>query len=284
MQTLSEIKALLAARGIRPKHRFGQNFLHDQNQLRRLIAHADVRVGDAVLEVGPGTGSLTAALLEAGACVVSCEIDHDMVEIMKDVFPVELASRTLRLVEGDCLADKRTLNPDIVAALSDTSAKCFSLIANLPYHAATPLIITLLISHRPGTNQGCRGMFMTIQREVAERITAPPSSKAYGPLSVLTQTLAVPEMLGFLPPSCFWPEPDVVSAMIAVHPKNEIAVPEADIANYAGFVRFAFAQRRKQLQRVVGPEIMARSGLDGRRRAETLAPEDFVRLFVIAKS
>ena len=132
MQTLSEIRALLDSRGLRPRKRFGQNFLHDKNQLRRLVDASGVGEGDVVLEVGPGTGTLTEALLERGARVIASEIDEDLAGISEE----RLGDR-VTLVRGDCLGGRRTLAPAIVAAIDGRS---FTLVANLPYQAASPLM------------------------------------------------------------------------------------------------------------------------------------------------
>ena len=136
MQTLNEIKGLLAQRGVRPRKRLGQHFLHDHNQLRRLVDAAALRPGDLVLEVGPGTGTLTEALLETGAEVVACEIDGVLASIVRD----RLGDR-LCLIEGDCLGRGRRLAEALVAVLGD---RPFTLVANLPYQVATRLIVALL--------------------------------------------------------------------------------------------------------------------------------------------
>ena len=171
MQTLSDIKAILATRGLEPKHRFGQNFLHDQNKLRALVAHSGAVAGDLVLEVGPGTGTLTEALLDAGCEVVACELDGDMAAIIKD----RLGSR-VTLIHGDYLDGKHAVSSAVLRALA---GRPFRLIANLPYGAATPLILNLA-AHHPT----CLGQFVTVQREVAQRLAAAPGSDAYGAATV----------------------------------------------------------------------------------------------------
>lgn len=252
MQTLTEIRGLLAARGLRPRHRFGQNFLHDQNQLRKLIEAAGVRPGDVVLEVGPGTGTLTEALLDAGAEVIACEIDRDLAALLRD----RLGER-ITLIEGDCLESQRVLNAAIVKALAGRE---FKLIANLPYNVASPLMTTLLIEH-----EECNGQFVTIQREVADRLLAKPGTKEYGPLGIIVQALATVERIAVLKPSCFWPEPEVTSAMVAVFPsptsgggrgaRGEGVLFNRDARRaFARFVTNLFSSRRKQLGRIFGRE------------------------------
>ncbi|MCZ6835420.1 MAG: rRNA adenine dimethyltransferase family protein, partial [Planctomycetota bacterium] len=185
MQTLSDIRTLLAERCMHPKHKLGQNFLHDKNQLGKLMEAAQVGEGDLVLEVGPGTGTLTEALLEAGAHVIACEIDTDMADLIDDrlsmVCPTQ-KTNTFTLIRGDCLDKGRVINPAIVKAIAGRE---FKLVANLPYQIASPLMTTLLIDH-----SNCIGQYITIQREVADRLLAKPSTKAYGPLSIIVQAFA----------------------------------------------------------------------------------------------
>ncbi len=262
MQDLTTIKSLLAARGIRPKHRLGQNFLHDHNALRTLITAASVQPGETILEVGPGTGTLTECLLQAGARVVACELDRDMVAILRD----RLGQR-ITLVPGDCLADKHHLNPAVLDALG---LGPFRLVANLPYAAATPLIATLLESH-----PRCHGIVATIQREVADRLTARPGTGEIGPLTVVAQLLATVERVAILKPGSFWPPPEVTSAIVRIQPRQ----PRPDLPpTLAGLVERAYQQRRKQLRNTLGPDFPFPEGFDPSRRPETLAPAEWITL------
>ena len=262
MQDLGTIKSLLAARGIHPKHRFGQNFLHDHNALRTLMAAAAVQPGETILEVGPGTGTLTECLLDAGARVVACELDRDMAAIVRD----RLGSR-LALVEGDCLADKHHLNPDLLAALGSGS---FRMVANLPYAAATPLMATLLERHPT-----CRGMIVTIQREVADRLLARPGTGEIGPLTITAQLRASVERVATLKPGCFWPAPDVTSAIVQLTRREPAPALPSSLQT---LVETAFQQRRKQLRNTLGPDFPFPAGFDATRRPETLSPEEWVVL------
>lgn len=239
MQTISEIRSLLAARGITPKHKLGQNFLHDKNQLQKLIDSANVQPGEVVLEVGPGTGTLTEALLDAGATVVACEIDRDMVDIL-----TERLGEKITLIQGDCLESGRQLNASVRTALDKRS---FKLIANLPYQIASPLMARLLISHRE-----CAGQWVTIQREVADRLLAPPGTKTYGPLSIIVQALAAVRKLAVLKPNSFWPTPKVTSSMVEILPFDDRALDIDDAQAFAQFVTQLFTKRRKQLGTIFG--------------------------------
>ncbi|MFO0963560.1 MAG: rRNA adenine dimethyltransferase family protein [Phycisphaerales bacterium] len=292
-QTLSEIRSELAARGLRPKHALGQNFLHDQNQLRRLVAAAALEPGALVLEVGPGTGTLTETLLDAGCEVIACELDRDMAAIvrarnadraenmpgMPGIFSGGAAAAAaalprrpgrLHLIEADCLAHKHALAPALLQALA---GRPFTLVANLPYQAATPLMATLLERHPE-----CRGQFVTIQREVADRLHARAGTDAYGPISVTMALLARVEQIAVLPPGCFWPAPKVTSAMVAVHPRPASERPFDPWDPFSSFVQRTFSQRRKQLGTILGREAVAAAGIDPTRRPETLTPEEWVHL------
>lgn len=320
-QTLTEIRSLLAARGIRPKHRLGQNFLHDHNILRILVDAAGLPERGAraappvVLEVGPGTGALTEVLLERGARVIACEIDRDMIEILRErVMP--RAQGRLTIVEGDCLDGKRSLAPALLEALhaaataTEESASAsasspdpaasaastldrvstrrdlprFRLVSNLPYGSATPLIATLLCDHPE-----CDGLFATIQREVADRLAARPGSDAYGPLTVGVSLLARVERVAEVAPGCFWPAPEVSSAIVAVHPRGiGDRPPELDRPEHARrfqrFVTEVFSKRRKQLGSILGRGAALPPGVHASQRAEELAPDQWLALWQLTQA
>ena len=276
-QTLGEIREELAARGIRPKHRFGQNFLHDHNQLRRLVAASGVGAGDVVLEVGPGTGTLTETLLDAGCEVVACEIDRDMAEIVRtrNAHRLGAGAGRVTVVEADCLDGKHALGAAATAALG---GRPFRLVANLPYQAATPLMATLLERHPE-----CAGQFVTIQREVADRLLAGAGGEAYGPISVTMALLAEVELVAVLSPGCFWPAPKVTSAMVAIRPRGGARAVEP-WGEFSAFVQRVFGQRRKQLGAILGREAVAAAGFDPVRRPETLSPAEWIALSKMGKS
>jgi 16S rRNA (adenine1518-N6/adenine1519-N6)-dimethyltransferase len=261
MQDIATIRALLESRGLRPKHRFGQNFLHDPGAMRSILDAASVQAGETILEVGPGTGTLTESLLQAGARVVACELDRDMAAILR-----ERLGASITLIEADCLQDKHTLHPQLVAALGGP----FRLVANLPYAAATPLIATLLESH-----PACGGMVVTIQREVADRLTAKPDTSEIGPLTITAQLLATVKRIAILKPGAFWPAPDVQSAVVRLTPRNpRPSLPTA----LREVVDRAYQQRRKQLRNSLGPDFPFPAGFDCMRRPETLCPEEWLPL------
>lgn len=264
MQTLSEIKALLAGRGLQPRRRFGQNFLHDKNQLTRLVDAAEIVSGELVLEIGPGTGTLTETLVERGAEVVTVEIDRDLADIID-----EQLGEQVTLVRGDCFERQRRLAPDVLDALGDRS---FKLVANLPYQIASPLMAGLLIEH-----PACTGQWVTVQREVADRLIALPGGKTYGPLGIIVQALATVERIAVVKPGSFWPAPTVTSAMIAVRPR--VPRPFEDAAAFGRFVAMLFGARRKQLGTTLGRDAALPDGVTAQQRPESLTVEQLVELW-----
>jgi 16S rRNA (adenine1518-N6/adenine1519-N6)-dimethyltransferase len=261
VQTLSEIRGLLAERGLRPKRRLGQNFLHDKNLLARLVDAAAIAPGEVVLEVGPGTGTLTEALVEAGAEVIACEVDGDMAAIVQQ----RLGDR-ITLVRGDVLAHQRDLHHGIVERID---GRAFKLVANLPYQIASGLISTLLLDH-----PACAGQFVTIQREVADRLVARPSTKAYGPLSVIVQAFGEVQRIAILNRSCFWPQPEVSSAMVAITPRRDgHGIGRSQARDFSRFVTDLFSKRRKQLGTTIGREHAAWPRLEQVGITRDLRPE-----------
>lgn len=263
MQTLSEIKDVLSAHGLSPKKAMGQNFLCDHNLIRKLVDRAGVSEGELVLEVGPGTGVLTDELIERSARVIACEMDDGLAQIMRERF-----GDRITLIHGDCLETKRAINEEIARAIGGDD---FKLVANLPYSAATPLMLTLAIDY-----PNCRGMYVTVQKEVAERLRAHPRTKAYGEVSVIAQALCEVERVATLPPHCFWPRPKVTSEMIGL---DRRASPMTDEPRaLAEGVHRLFAERRKQIGRLFDEKTELPAGVERTMRAEALTVEQAVRL------
>lgn len=267
-QTLAEIRALLERHGLRPKHALGQNFLIDHNLIDKLVRTADLTPGDLVLEIGPGTGTLTEALIQAHTTVIACELDADLAELLRERFAEAIACRQLTLIEGDVLARSKALNPDVVAAIDGRS---FRLVANLPYGAGTPVIVQLATSHTP-----CLGQFVTIQREVAERLRAKPGSRDYGELTVLVAATCDVETIASVPPTCFWPRPKVSSEMVSIRRRAQPLT--TDIATLAELCRTLFTKRRKQLGAILGRDRDWPPGIEPTARPETLTPQQFIEL------
>lgn len=283
MQSLSEIKSMLEERGLSPRKAFGQNFLIDHNLIRKLVDASGVGEGDVVLEVGPGTGTLTEELLSRGCCVVAAEIDRGLAQMLRERFG-PMGERFV-LVEGDCLDGKRTLAGPLTAAIEAMIAsamrtkpnpcRVFRLVSNLPYGAGTSVMAILLADH-----PNCVGQAVTIQKEVAARLLAPAGSRDFGPVSVLAQAVAAVSLVATLPPECFWPRPDVTSAMVTLTRSEQPLTSEPrallDIAQKV------FERRRKQLggalADLVGKAFEFPDGIDRTMRAEQLSIAQFVTL------
>jgi 16S rRNA (adenine1518-N6/adenine1519-N6)-dimethyltransferase len=257
VQSASSIKSLLESRGLRPNRSLGQNFLVEPAHIRRLIDASGAGGGDAVLEVGPGTGALTDELLARGCEVVACELDAGLAALLRERFAPASASGAFVLMHGDCLEGKRGLNREVIGALR---GRPFRLVANLPYNAASPLMIELATAHHPARAAGrglppCLGQFVTIQREVADRLRAAPGTRDYSEMSVMVQAMAQVRRIAVLPPGCFWPPPKVESEMVSILPRAEPA--SCDPARLSRLCRLLFTQRRKQIG-----TILSRAGLD----------------------
>src|SRR3954462_15605801 len=198
--------------GIRPDTRHGQNFLIDLNLVELIISAADLMSDDVVLEVGTGTGSLTALMAAHAASVVTVEIDAHLFELASEQL-IDLPNVTM--LKLDALRNKNAIDDRVLDAVGEQLAAApgrrFKLVANLPYNIATPLLSNLLLArHVPDS------MTVTIQKELAERIVAPPSTKDYSALSVWIQSQCTAEIVRLMPPSVFWPEPKVTSAILKI--------------------------------------------------------------------
>jgi len=266
-----EVSDLLARHGISPSRALGQNFVVDPNTVRRVARLAAVGAGDRVVEIGSGLGSLTLALAETGAEVTAVELDRYLLPVLREV----VEPHGVRVVEGDAMR----LDWDAVLAGHDD----WSLVANLPYNVAAPLVADVL----DGV-PAIRRMLVMVQREVGERLAAVPGDDAYGALSVKVAYWARAAVVGRVPPTVFLPRPRVESALVRVERRDRPAVDPAVVPPDRLFevVKAGFAQRRKMLRRalaaVVPPEAFAEAGIAPEARAEELAVEDWGRLAAAA--
>lgn len=285
-QTISFLKRRFAEVGVHLKSRHGQNFLTDLNLLRLLAETADVSPEDVVLEVGTGTGALTALIAERAATVVSVEIDPQLHQLASEEL---IDFDNVTLLQQDALEGKHTLDPEMMATvaarLAEQSGRRFKLVANLPYSVATPLIANLLAgSLVPET------MTITIQRELAERIVAQPGTKDYGALSVWVQSQCQVQLVRLMPPEAFWPRPKVTSAIVQIRLDSERRERIVDRDFFHAFLRTLFLHRRKSLRAAVlsgwksaldkpaVDAILSRAGLEPSVRAEQLDVETLLRL------
>lgn len=277
-QTLSFLLKRFEEAGIHPRAKHGQNFLIDLNLLHLLFDAAAITSDDVVLEIGTGTGSLTALLAQKAAAVITVEIDPPM---------FQLASEELHHLDNvtmlhlDAMRNKNNLNPEVMetvaAALAAAPGRRFKVAANLPYNVATPILSNLLDGDMPPQT-----MTITIQKELAERITAAPGTKDYSALSIWVQSQCRAEILRILPPTVFWPRPKVSSAFLQLTLDETLRSRIPDRAFFHNFVRSMFLHRRKFLRselhsvvkdRMGKPEvdaILSQLNLDGALRAESL--------------
>jgi 16S rRNA (adenine1518-N6/adenine1519-N6)-dimethyltransferase len=246
-QTISYLARRFAESGIRPSTRRGQHFLIDQNLLRLIVERADIGKHDVVLEVGTGTGALTALMAPRAAAVVTVEIDEQLHQLAAEEL---IRTDNVVMLRADALKNKGKLNPRVIAAVEQQLAAArparFKLVANLPYNVATPIVANLLLS--PIVPES---MTITIQKEVADRIVARPDSKHYGALPVWLQSQCRVELVRTLPPSVFWPRPKVTSAIVHIELDQRRREGIADLEFFHGFVRALFQHRRKFLRSVL---------------------------------
>jgi len=281
VQTQRQIRTLLTEAGLHPCKRFGQHFLIDGNLMRKLVAAAELQPTDVVLEVGPGTGSLTEELLSRCGHVVAVEIDRKLQAIC---FERLGASPRLTLIAEDVLARKTALAPRVretlAARLHEFGGRLL-LVANLPYQVATPLIMDLLLGDLP-----VAAMCFTVQVEVADRFTASPATKPYGPVSVFSQLLTEITRIARVPPAAFWPPPKVESAMLKMQVQRNRFPDPPVLRRLVSVVQAGFRHRRKtllwnlraalpaeQLQRLENDPSWTPS-----LRAENLTPQQWLHL------
>jgi 16S rRNA (adenine1518-N6/adenine1519-N6)-dimethyltransferase len=285
-QTISYLTRRFTEVGIDLRKRLGQNFLVDLNLLRLIAERAKLTEDDVVLEVGTGIGSLSALVAPQVAAVVTVEIDARLFQMAREEL---LHCSNVVMLSQDALKNKNNLDPRVVDAVSEQLAgdphRQLKLVANLPFCVATPVIANLL-----GSTIVPQTMTVTVQKELADRIVARPSTKDYGALSVWIQSQCQVELVRTLPPSVFWPQPKVTSAIIHIALDEALRQRIPDLAFFHDFVRSLFLHRRKFLRGVlhgtwkthlgkVGiDEVLDETQLDPTSRAEQLDVPAILRL------
>jgi 16S rRNA (adenine1518-N6/adenine1519-N6)-dimethyltransferase len=304
MQSKNQIRRLLESAGVKPNKRFGQHFLIDLNLVRLLIDTANIRKNDVVLEVGCATGSLTEAIAEKAGYCVAVEIDA----VLANIARTQLAGKSnVELIAADVLKNKFEINPVVINALNKACSKYSGrllLVANLPYAAATPLMLNLIMGPTVAD-----AMYVTIQKEVANRMLARPGTKDYGILSILLSATGDVKHTRTLKPSVFWPQPQVNSALVCYVRKPEKVRQSKSVEMLSRIAGGLLQHRRKMLkagcklltfergtgfQRVKArpvhrtpyggwpcydwPELFAKCNIDPNSRPDQLTTEQFVAI------
>jgi 16S rRNA (adenine1518-N6/adenine1519-N6)-dimethyltransferase len=285
-QTQSYLRDLFQAHGLSPKNKLGQNFLVDLNLVDFIVWHAELSRADLVLEVGTGTGGMTAQLADSAGSVLSVEIDASFHQLAQQTLGLR---PNVVLHHGDILKNKNHLHADVLAQLDalrkEFQPRHLKLVANLPYAVATPVISNLLLTDLPWER-----MVATVQWEIGAKLAARPGTEDFGALSVLVQSVADVEILRRLPPSVFWPRPKVASAIVRIWPNADKRALIGDVGRFRIFLRDLYAHRRKNLrggllslpgathEKEAVDAKLAALAIDGAARAETLSLEDHRRL------
>lgn len=256
--------------GLKASHRLGQNFLIAPAVVEGILSAAELQPEDRVLEIGPGIGTLTQALVEAGARVTAVELDKKLPAVLAETLK---GYDNVTIVAGDIL------RVDIEELMG---GEPFKVVANLPYYITTPILLALLEK-----KLNISLIVTMVQKEVAERMTAPPGGKDYGALSVAVQYYTEPDILLTVPPKSFYPAPEVDSVVIRCRRRETAPVECRDEKMFFRVARASFGQRRETLVNALKgagflPEdidrAVSRAGIDPGRRGETLSLEEFARL------
>lgn len=272
----ADIRRIAASTEINPTKRFGQNFVVDPGTVRRIARLGGLGTDSRVIEVGPGLGSLTLALLETGARVLAVEIDPRLADLLPSTVRAQMpqAMSRFQLIREDALQ----LASDQVEEVFGSPLPQLTLMSNLPYNVATPIILTLLERF-----PSLASFTVMVQKEVADRLTAQPGSKIYGVPSVKLAWYGQAKPAGIVGASVFWPAPHVDSALVAFTRYSKGQGPQADLRERTfALVDAAFSQRRKTLhaalKKMVPTAAFEKAGIDPTRRGETLTMAEFTRL------
>lgn len=266
--SVAATKHILKKFNLRASKKLGQNFLIDSEVVRKIVEAAEISPGEEVLEIGPGIGTLTQGLLEAGAKVTAVELDKKLPAVLSETLE---GYENFRLIQGDILK----------VNLSELMPNSFKVAANLPYYITTQILLTLLEKKLPITK-----IVTMVQKEVAERMTAQPCSKIYGAMSVAVQFRSDAKISFDVEPSAFLPRPEVTSSVVVCNVK-ESKYNVSDEEFFIKVVRSSFGQRRKTiLNSLTGAGFLREKVLQSlenaeinfERRAETLTIEEFIKL------
>ena len=292
MQTKHEVESLLSAAGVGPNKRLGQNFLIDLNLMRFLIDAAEITRDDVVIEIGCGTGSFTEGIADKAAKVIVVEYDSVLANIAGNQFEKK-GYDNIHLINSDALANKNTLCTPMLEALDETVDNFtgqLKLVANLPYNIATPLMVNLTMVKAGEKNKAVDSMFVTVQKEVGDRMAAPAGDKHYGPLSIIMAATGDVKVIKNLGTEVFWPRPAVHSAMVRYIRNEEKVSQIKDIAILKEAVSLFMGHRRKMLKACTKfaegrlkevsdwPGVFEKCNVDPTIRAEKVMVKDFVAI------
>ncbi|MBN1805443.1 MAG: ribosomal RNA small subunit methyltransferase A [Sedimentisphaerales bacterium] len=284
MQTKKQIRQLLDSAYVRPNKKFGQHFLIDLNLMRLLVDSANINSDDIVLEVGCGTGSLTTELADKAGFVVAVELDRNLAGLAKSSL---VNAANIELINTDILKNKHTLSPEVISTLESARKKYngrLLLVANLPYNVASPVMMNLVTGPVVAD-----AMYVTVQKEVADRMTALPGSDDYGILSILLNAVGDVRIIRVLRPGVFWPRPQVDSAMVefVLNPEKFERIKNMDL--FVETVNLFMGHRRKTLtacsrlasaklteQGINWSQIFGRCGITPTNRPDKLTSEDYI--------
>lgn len=285
MQTKQQVEQLLAAAGVSPNKRLGQHFLIDLNLMRLLVDAAHIHPDDIVVEVGCGTGSLTEETALRAGKVICVEIDPTLFKIASR----QLSDReNVTFIHGDALENKNELNKELVAELGKSYETYFGrtlLVSNLPYNVAASVMLNLIIGPTIAD-----AMYVTVQKEVAERMAALPSHEEYGTLSIFMAATGNVKILRKLGPTVFWPRPQVDSAVVQYERDKEKVARILDIELLQEVVGLFLEHRRKMLRACVKfaqgrltqihhwDDIFSRAFVEPHHRPEELSAENYIAI------
>jgi len=285
MQTKHQIQQLLASAAVFPNKNFGQHFLIDLNLMRLMIDSANIGSDDIVLEVGCGTGSLTEGLAEQAGFCIAVEVDDTLAKIAKN----QLAQKeNVNVINTDILESKHTISDTVIEAIERARKKYTGrllLVANLPYNVACPVMLNLVTGPMVADE-----MYVTVQKQVAERMSAKPGGGDYGVLSIFLSATGEVKTERILKPTVFWPQPLVESAMVSFVRKEDKVSRIKSMELFGEVINLFMGHRRKMLKgctKFAGgelvkidnwPEVFEQCSIDPTHRPEKLPPEDYIAI------
>jgi len=273
---MTTVRSILKNSGMRPRKRLGQSFLEDKNVINKIILVADIHAQDFVVEIGAGLGIMTEILASQAGKVIAIDVDPRMTAILRERLQDQ---PRVEIMEKD------VLTCDFSTLQNDDKAPKLKVIGNIPYNISTPILFHLLAFRRH-----ISAMVLMLQKEVVDRIVASPGTKEYGIPSVLISMFAIPTKEMNVPASCFYPQPKVASSVIKIVMREKPLVELKDEHFFFRIVKIAFAMRRKTILNNLRAAdlpfssdkeieiLLDQAGVEGRRRGETLSPEEFGRL------